>query len=530
MIKKIKAYIFIGILFIPMMLGIIGNTTKIPVDVELKGFTDDVQKPEFAWDTFRSGVYQGKYTAWYDSDMALKGVLTKTYSTLRFELFNLGNRPIGENKDIYEPKYINAELGFGIENDFSLEQNQLEMQKFVDDLVSVHEKLQKFGKAFYVYITANKANFNYDNIPEAYKDLAGTHYERAVDCFRENIQHTDVPYLISADMKEELEYPAFYTTGIHWSRTFEQKVSERVISDIADVTGKNYRNIVLAEVKESSSPFWRDTDVFNLLNVWSEPECTYYEYVATQENLEEYDEIRWLVQGDSFAQGLRKDILDLYLLEEFYYINYDNYIVDSSEKMTMLNQNWEQLDLGYYLDNTDVVVIQMSEALINSYSSGFAEYLNGFLDVYVPREREDSYSEYLDARKGNEWPTRGLTGVYGREDGFAWVMPRCRVIIKEEDVAESGLEIEFAVPGQVFGDGIADEVKIYVNGILMYENAYAEAWTGSVELDSDRLQQLGTDTYSIEIICSKSFVPREMGLGADNRRLALRVSYVGRMR
>ena len=245
--KKLIIGAFLVLLYLPVGLAFIADHSSFPCDVPLKGYTDAAEKPKLTASAFWDGSYQSGYTAWYEANLKPRGVLTKTYATIQYNCFNLGNRPIGKNGDIFEQAYINSELCIDGWADYSEPEPWLEMSEYVNKLQTCQKKLEGFGKYLYVYVAPSKADFHYDNIPDQYTALANEDAIRGVDAFRQLLSGTDVPYLICADFKDRLRYPAFYYSGIHWSRTFEQETSAYLVKEFARITGKKYRNICLNE-------------------------------------------------------------------------------------------------------------------------------------------------------------------------------------------------------------------------------------------------------------------------------------------
>lgn len=527
MYKKIVAILFIAVLFIPALLGIAASVAGVPVDVELKGFSDNAERPGFSGEGFASNEYQTQFTAWFEETMPLRGVWTKAYASLRYYLFSLGNRIVGTNGDIFEEDYVNVEFGIGDQYDLSLEENQAKMDRFVDTLVSVQEKLQKHGKYLYIYIPANKADFHAENVSQKYHNMTGDSYVGPLDYFEEKLSETSIPYLICADMKEELEYPAFYTTGIHWSRTFEQKVSARIVSELSQITGKQYRPILLGDVKESTEPFRRDSDVYDLLNIWGKPGETYYEYEMSGEAASQYDSLRCLIYGDSFGQGLCMDYLACYPMEDVSYINRDNYVLDPNGAMTYLNHSWDFLDWEHYLSVSDVVVIEMLEHLIIDETLGFVDALNTVLDTYEGTGYP--YAKCIDAAASEDWSYDSLKGVYHKEAGFVWATQHSVATICDPELSERGLELSFVVPQMLFADGGPVTATVRINGVELREVTYDQGWDGSLYFTPEELKPLetGDGLFSIEIDCSHFFIPQDLGIGDDTRELSIQIRYIG---
>lgn len=247
----------------------------------------------------------------------------------------------------------------------------------------MRNKLEKYNIQLYIYIAPSKAYFDMNNIKDEYKFLHNSDSINSVTYYKKLLENTDLNYHFCRDMKDDLQYPAFYPTGIHWSRTFEQYNTSYTIKRLAEITNKKYRNIILKEVKKSNVPYWRDADVYELLNIWVNPSnIEYYEYETSFEELNKYDAMNFIIQGDSFGDGLRHDILDLNSTDNVYYINRDNYIIDLKDNAQFLNQQWASINLAEYLDKADVIILEATEPEITSYQFGFVDYMIAYLDKY----------------------------------------------------------------------------------------------------------------------------------------------------
>ena len=174
---------------------------------------------------------------------------------------------------------------------------------------------------------------------------------------------------------------SFYTTGIHWSRVYEQTASRALIALASRASGKRYRNIVLGDVESSRVPFDRDTDLLDLANVFYRPSLTYYQYHTELENPEEYDNLRVLIQGDSFALGLRNDLIANDPDAEVYFITRNESVVDRNDQFLVLYYDWNNMDWHRYLDNVDVVILEAAEPLVGECSFGFVDALCAALEA-----------------------------------------------------------------------------------------------------------------------------------------------------
>ena len=520
--------VFMVIVYIPFVFTVCSWVSGRMFDISLHGYTDTVERAEFTWKNLCSGEFQEKYANWIDTNVKPRGVMIHLYNTLRYNLFNQASRPIANNGDIISPTYLLEKFCIGTDYDYSIPENKNEMDMFIEELKAIQQKLYQHGKRLFVYIAPSKADWDYESIPSKYVNMKGKDSIRMYDCFKTAISKTDIVYMDCDELYSVLEYPAFYSTGIHWSRTFEQKASAEIIEKLSELTGNKYRKILLGDVQEDTLPFWRDSDVFDLANIWNRRNETYYEYTEVREQ-SDFNKLRILLYGDSFGEGLCKDVLDRYSFEDIFYINYNNYVRTRYEEKKKINKDWNNMDFAYYLDRSDVVVIEMTKPNIGQYSCGFTTALNSALDSYVAGSTLQKHLIELNpSDETASWNAEDVLGLYGREAGFVWAKKDSQVILDAEAIKNEGggLEIDYSVPGQLQGQ----TVIVWVNGRVVAERTYEQGMEDKIVITADQLPDDINDSYEIEIACSNYFVPSLLSESADNRELAICIRYIGEVR
>lgn len=518
--------IFLAIVYIPLILAIGSWISGYTFDVPLNGYTDAIETTEFTWHNLCTGDFQNKYVNWLDANIKPRGVMIHLYNTLRYNLFNQALNPIADNGDVLEESYLQEKYCIGISNDYSISENKNNMDAYVLELKEIQQKLSQHGKYLFVYIAPSKADWDYANNPQKYIKMKGNNSVRMYDCFKTAISKTNIPFIDCDDLYPSLEYPAFYSTGIHWSRTFEQKASAKIIENLSELTGNKYRNILLGDVQRSTEPFWRDSDVFDNLNIWNQRNEIYYKYEELREQ-DDYCKLRMLMYGDSFGMGLAKDILDRYPLEDVYYVNYNNYIQTRNAEITMLNQDWNNMNFPYYLDRSDVVVIEMVKPCIGQYSCGFTKALNTALDSYVEGTTLQGHlTELNPSDKASAWNSEDVLGLYEKEDGFVWLQKNSQIMLDSKNIKnDGGLEIDYSTPAQLQ----RQTVIVWINGKNVSIRTYEQETNDKIIILTEQLPDDFEGTYTIEIACSDSFIPSQLGESADDRELGIRIHYIGGM-
>jgi len=524
-IKKLtyeKKFVFAVLVFLcmPMMLGTFYKYTGKKVDVDLKGNFDTYIKPEFQLDTFFSREFQSGYEKWWNENFVPRGYIISAYNQVRYSLFDLGNRIIGKEKSIYEDAYIEDELCMSDSRDYTIVQNQNQMRAYLAQLESISKNLKKLGKEFLVYTTPNKATEQQENIPQKYIwKYEDKNKVRAVDYFRSIVNEYELTYLDTATLLNttEREYPVFYKTGIHWSRPAEQRASQEILR-ILKSKGVPVGFYELGKLSESKYPYWRDSDVFDLLNIFrGVKDSLYYQYETT---VIEEGTANVLVQGGSFAQGFRKDFIEnragLNIVDIFY-----NQYVEEANGTILQIPSWESMDIGSYIEQANVVIVEVNEQALSSYSNGFVQFLSEFLEKNVGGTitENNAHNNMINYEENLEY------GFYGLETDYRWIAEEAKISFANSNVPKTGLEIELNIPDILSNEG---NVEIIINNAITKTIPLKNKGRHNIIILPEEL--FGGEIYEVVISTADTFVPKEEGINTDDRILGIQVFYIGEKR
>lgn len=528
--KKVVFAIFMATLFIPLSLGLCQKLFHRTIDFGLKGNFNTYTKPTLSLNSILSGVYQKDFEAYWNNSFVPRGSIIKAYNQLRYTLFNEGNRIVGRNKSIFEIAYIEEYFGLEKKYDFSLIENQQQMDDYIDSLIDLSNKLELCGKKLIIYTTPSKVDYEYNNLPYKYK-IQDTLDIRAIDYFIDKIKPTSLVYLNSTEFlnEEQSSYPIFYNTGIHWSRPAEQEISHEIINIINNELNIPTKKFNLTYLKSNNEGYWRDLDVYDLLNIYNgKIDSEYYEYKTEGTIPDDYQNVSILLQGGSFGQGFRKDFLENSIGDEFINIFYDEYIIDSNDNYIPI-KNWVDLDIKAYLDKVDVVIIEVNEQALANYSNGFVSFLNLYMDTYLEMYDNENglIAENLDISNYEGRSNVQLSGFYEFEDDIVWTKKYCTIKLENERIKNKGLQIVLNIPDFISYSQIEDEkIKIFVNGSNVFAIDIKEPGRKVIKINSDQLQVMN-DEYFIEIYSPFSFIPKDLGINSDERELSIQIYYVG---
>lgn len=388
--KKLFCTIFFLLLFIPMLFGIITKWTDLKVDVPLYNAGAGA-KPDFSLQSFISGDFQTRYEDWFRKSYAGRSIVIKTYNQLRFSLFHLStqNTVVGENNDLFQSEYIEEYLGLDSRYDFSDPDRRENLEAYVDKLAEISQMLSKQGKTFLFWLTPAKCDYNFADIPDHYLAQSPQEYVRGVDILRDLLEEKNVPYIDSYDIisQTDWECPIFYKSGIHWSRPVEQEVSRQVLERIEELRGQNVKKFQFVDLKKVEEGY-RDRDLWNLMNIWEEPEETHYEY-TTEPIVSEGDaDIHLLLQGGSFAEGAWEDFTRNNICSDIHYIVYNQHVVEMDGTKNeisygndtfLVDSDWSNLDLGSMVEESNVILVEANAKHLFAFSNGFLDLLYDYL-------------------------------------------------------------------------------------------------------------------------------------------------------
>ena len=370
--KKLLNIFFILVIFFPIMMKVYFMFTN-STESQLKGYYTLYEKPKFNGISFWNTDFQDEFIQYWDNNFSGRIYMLKCYNEIRYSLYKLGSSIIGENNTVYPEFSLNDMFCINKEDDFNILENQIMLENYITQLENVKAKLKRRGIELIVYTTPNKAYYDPENVPYRYKVQRDEQKVRAYECFKTLMNDRDFYFIDSNDIIS-LDYPVFYSTGVHWSRTAEQEVTVAIINRLKEYV--NIAGIELGDVMESEEPFWRDTDGWDMLNIIRPYETQFYEYE---------EKIIWndtkyiptiLIQGGSYSEGLREDVLNngIGIVN---YINYKNAYWNSNGEYMPITE-WTDLPMEDLL-KTDVVVIELNESVIKNCSNGFVDFLDRYL-------------------------------------------------------------------------------------------------------------------------------------------------------
>ncbi len=342
----------------------------------LDGVTEEHPLPEISNEALWNGSFQEQFTSWFESHFYGRNLLIRIRSQLMYSLLKESpnsNIVIGKNNYIFETEYIDEYLPTVEPRD----------ETYFEDLKAKLEYLQnvldKYDKELYIFITPGKVRFTKEYLPWRYKILekdTPTNYDRLKDMLEDSHLHYFDCCTFIEQSKNDLHAPIFYTTGTHWSYPWG-KICAAAFSEYINQTSRRWTlsTVSLSSEEKLDTPIWPDADIYSSLNLLQEPRDNYFDAALTI--TEQKDTPNVFLRGGSFMGASLASLVTAGMFNQD--VHYENrfYYVDRYSKQTILSSftSYDEVDLDPLIGQTDIMILEVNEAMAGDMSFGFIDYL-----------------------------------------------------------------------------------------------------------------------------------------------------------
>lgn len=318
------------------------------------------------------GTWQSEAESVFNDKLVLRSWLIPIHNQITYSVFHTSphdNIVLGKENYLYEENYILKEL------QIIPPVSDKEMDQLAAKLSLLQDRLASQGKNLFLFITPSKAHIYSEYIPELYLSLSPqpldtSSYEKLLLYLEKYSLHyyDSVPFVLAT--RDSTEYPAYTTTGVHWS----QVKGFAVIQELAAAM-KEQLNVNLPEFELSWSitpkAIGLDRDAEDLLNLFSAQPNTYYAPGVTITDAEK-DNISILARGGSFMSATVYNMIDFDFFSSSYYME-NTLLIDNGEISYFTS--YEELPIAEQLELADIVLLEVNEEAIEDMSFGFIDYL-----------------------------------------------------------------------------------------------------------------------------------------------------------
>lgn len=318
------------------------------------------------------GTWQSEAETILNEKLVLRSWLIPLRNQISYSLFHTSTHDsiiLGKDNYLYEENYILKHL------QIISPVSDAYMKELICKLTDLQDRLAADNKQLFIFITPSKAHIYSEYIPDSYLALAPENqstssYEKLLAALDEySLPYYDsVPYVLKN--KTSFEYPAFPTTGIHWSLVEGFAVTQRLMDSMEEQLDINLPEFELSWAVTPTA-LGSDRDIEQLLNIFRGHPDTYY---APAVNITDPagDSLSVLARGGSFMGTSVYHIMDFHFFESLYYM--ENTQLISNGDISYFT-DYEQLPLAEQLAKADLVLLEVNEESIDTMSFGFIDYL-----------------------------------------------------------------------------------------------------------------------------------------------------------
>lgn len=382
----ISSMLFVLVFFLLLLYPLAGSL--IDQSVSLSGVTETEDPVICSAETVMDGSYQSSLNTWIENHFWGRSAMIKLRSQMLYSFLNESpnrNVVIGKDRYLYEPGYINWELGI-----FHAEEGYY--TDLVDKLESLQELLNQNGKELFLFITPSKAYFYQDQIPRYY-NLMKTE-KKDLELFFEELSQSSLLYFDSTTYIESysgdgIDAPVFYPTGIHWSFPWAQYAAKGFSEYITENSKWNLSTLK-QNVYAEDEPEWPDADLYQSLNLISEPKgITYYGSELTV--VEDWDHPNVFMRGGSFMGQSLSGLVRAGVFGENVHLENNNCFSEMYNNLQVLESRRDYDAIGelpQLMAEMDILILEVNEAAIGDMSFGFIDYLLEHPDYLIAEERK----------------------------------------------------------------------------------------------------------------------------------------------
>ncbi|MFN8321290.1 MAG: hypothetical protein U0T74_01410 [Chitinophagales bacterium] len=237
----------------------------IPInDLNLKGVTVEITKPEWKQDDWLSGEFQKKFEWFFDYNLGFRKAGVRTANQINYWLGVQRKEVIvGKENELMGGEYIDAYYG----KDFLGEDS---IRRIITRLASFKTELENKGTRFFVVLAPSKTRLYPDRIPDAFrrKETVTTNY----DFFVNGLKDANIPTINFQDwfsiLDKKSPYPLFSNLGIHWSAYSSTIATDSLLGYMGQLLGKKVNRIGFKEIATSYDALDTDKDMLELMNLW----------------------------------------------------------------------------------------------------------------------------------------------------------------------------------------------------------------------------------------------------------------------
>lgn len=370
--KKIRTFCllfgFAAVMLMPALLQ------KWASRFALSGVSERASLPELTAKGLLDGSLQETLNTYYSENLPGRDLIIKIRNQAIFSLFAKSpnkNIILGKDKVLFEKEYILKYEKYypPVTREFT--------EDLCAKLTAIQEKLEERGKEMYIFITPTKVRYYEEYVPDCYilanrfPDEPGN-YEQFADTLKNYPLHVYDSIAYIDQRTDTPNLPYYYRTGTHWSWLLSTQVTADFIRYLNEQSRFSFPEITTS-VQPAATPVYPDADIFNLMNLFSQPYDTYFQAdLLSQPRTDEGPNL--FCRGGSFMGQTIAPLITNGFFNQDTYI--ENTLVTHSRFTQAFNfSDYSEIDLKQEIDQADIIIFEVNEAHIPVMSFSLIDYL-----------------------------------------------------------------------------------------------------------------------------------------------------------
>jgi hypothetical protein len=368
---KIKQYLFGGIMILLLLPMFQASLTIFKLE-PLKGAIETFEKPDFTFETWKTGEFQKNYEKYLDNNFGFRSTFIRINNQQAYSFFNEAKANgviIGKENYLFEKNYLKAYLGTDYIGEKAIESQVFKLKK-------IQDTLQKLNKDLLMIFAPGKGTFFPEYMPDycAKQKRSKTNYAGYLSAMKsQKINYLDFNQWF-LNMKSKSKYPLYGKAGIHWSKYGEYLAADSIIEVIGKMRKTAMTKLVLDKLEIKKTNEQGDYDIGEGMNLFfmmdTYPMAYPTFHYEKPKNKQKAPKV--LVVSDSyfwgmFNAGISREVFDD---GQFWFYNQEIY-PDSYESP----KNVGDIDIQVEVEKNEVVVLICTDANLFKFAFGFVDQL-----------------------------------------------------------------------------------------------------------------------------------------------------------
>lgn len=368
---KIKQYLFGGIMILLLLPMLQASLTIFKLE-PLKGAIETFEKPDFTFETWKTGEFQKNYEKYLDNNFGFRSTFIRINNQQAYSFYNEAKANgviIGKENYLFEKNYLKAYLGTDYIGEKAIESQVFKLRK-------IQDTLQKLNKDLLMIFAPGKGTFFPEYMPDycAKQKRSKTNYAGYLSAMKsQKINYLDFNQWF-LNMKSKSKYPLYGKAGIHWSKYGEYLAADSIIEVIGKMRKTAMTKLVLDKLEVKKTNEQGDYDIGEGMNLFfmidTYPMAYPTFHYEKPKNKQKAPKV--LVVSDSYFWGMFNAGISREVFDEgqFWFYNQEIY-PDSYESP----KNVGDIDIQVEVEKNEMVVLICTDANLFKFAFGFVDQL-----------------------------------------------------------------------------------------------------------------------------------------------------------